>query len=719
LYSGTCSKIFTFQIWRGNGRLLKYSEVVIHHLKAIFNSYAEIFFLNDYRIGAVLFLATFINPNLAIAGLISVLSAYMFARYLNMGDEFLHSGFYTYNPLLVGLSIGFILKIDLLTIFFTIAAGILTFIFSVMTYSIFSYYFRLPILSLPFTIISSTIYLAVANYSKLFVTSMYPHKHFLFLEQVLPVWITGYFKSLGAVLFLPHAIIGLIFAILLFIASRILFMLSIIGYYIGTLIAGLLTGSFFQAFNDISHFNFILIAMALGGVFLIPSISSYLIAIIGVIISTILLSATKTFWALYGIPAFTLPFNLVSLSMIYVLGLLNYPLIAKIIRKTPEETLDFYLTNLKRFKGFERTLHLPFAGVWTVWQGFNGKWTHKGAWKYAYDFIITDEQGRSYIGSGTRLEDYYAYRKPVLSPVRGRIVRVINDIPDNPIGEVNRENNWGNLVIIFDERGFYVEISHFAYNSIKVKEGDWVEVGSFLGLCGNSGYSPQPHIHIQAQLTDLIGAATVPFSFVSYVSDNLFYSNDLPKEGEKVEPIYTDKTLDLKTSFVLDNKFFYDVYVKGEKVAELNLVVKMASDGTFYFDSGKGKLYFGKANSTFYFYRFDGTDEYLKLFFLALAKMPLAYRRNLAWKDFIPIKIFLNSVEKSIVLFISSFYHEFASVEYFAKFINERVIESEVTFPLKDKKKKFKVLIDDYFGFKEIQDLDDDIRIILKGYEYS
>jgi len=693
--------------------------VLVSHLKAIFNSYAEILFLNDYKIGFVLFLSTLVNPNLAIAGLISVLSAYTFARFLNMEKEFLSSGFYTYNPLLVGLSIGYLFKIDILTMFFTITAGILTFIFSVMVYSIFSYYLRIPILSLPFTIISSTIYLAVANYSNLFITSLYPHKHFFILDEFLPIWITGYFKSLGTILFLPYTFIGVVFAVLLFLSSRILFMLSVIGYYVGTFISAVLTGSFYESFSDISHFNFILIAMALGGVFLIPSLSSYTIAIIGVLISTILLSATKTFWALYGIPAFTLPFNIVSLTMIYVLGLLSYPLVAKIIRKNPEETLDFYLTNINRFKGYDRTLHLPFAGEWVVWQGFNGKWTHQGAWRYAYDFIITDEEGKSYSGDGLRLEDYYAYRKPILSAIRGRVVKVVNDIPDNPIGEVNREHNWGNLVIIYDERGFYVEISHFAQYSIKVKEGDWVEVGTFLGLCGNSGYSPQPHIHIQAQLTDSIGATTIPFSFVSYISNNIFYSNDLPRENERVEPIFVDKSLDLKLSFALENKFYYEVFKDDKKVADLKLVVKMAPDGTFYFDSGKGRLYFGKANNTFYFYRFDGNDDYLKMFFLALAKMPLAYRRNLEWRDFIPIKIFLNNIEKSLVLFISSFYHGFAKVEYSAKFVDERVIESKVIFPLKNTDRRFKVVIDEYFGFKEIVDIDNRVKIVMKEFSYS
>ncbi len=686
-------------------------EKILYHTKSILNSYSEIFFLENYIVGGILLLCTFLNPNIGLSGIIAILSAYLFARFLNMGEAFLSSRFYTYNPLLVGLSIGYIFKITPLTVFFTITAGITTFVFSVMLYSLFYYYLKLPILSLPFVFISSTIYLAVLNYSNLFVNSLYQHNNFSFLEEILPVWISGYFKSLGTVLFLPDVFVGLIFSVLIFFMSRILFLLSVIGYYAGSIILGFLTGSFYQSFSDINHFNFILIAMALGGIFLIPSPKSYIIAIIGVLTSTIVLSAVKTFWAFYGIPAFTMPFNFISLTFIYVLGFVGFPLIAKIIRKTPEETLDFYLTNINRFKGTERGIHLPFSGRWTVWQGFNGKWTHKGSWRYAYDFVITDEKGKTYKNSGENLTDYYAFRKPVLSPVRGRVVKVISDLPDNPIGQVDKENNWGNLVIIYDERGFYVEISHFAQHSIKVKEGDWVEIGTFLGLCGNSGYSPQPHIHIQVQLSSEIGAFTVPFSFVSYLSENRFFSNNLPREGEIVEPAYPDKSLDLKMSFILDTEYHYEVLKEGKVIDQLKITVRMSPDGTFYFDSGKGVLYFGKQDGTFYFYRFDGRDKYLKTFFMALPKLPLFYRKSVVWEDFIPIKIVVGGIKKSVILFLSSFRHNFAKVLYKGEFLDEKTVKGCVKSSILNIEKEFTVKFHEFSGIEEIKTEDFEIKL--------
>jgi len=105
------------------------------YLKALINSYAEIFFLEGYFAGVFLCLVTFVNPNVGLAGLICVLAAYLFALFIGVHKEFLQSGFYTYNPLLVGLSIGYLFKLNCLTVFFIASAGILTFI---ATYSLYN-----------------------------------------------------------------------------------------------------------------------------------------------------------------------------------------------------------------------------------------------------------------------------------------------------------------------------------------------------------------------------------------------------------------------------------------------------------------------------------------------------------------------------------------------------------------------------------------------------
>ena len=68
-----------------------------------------------------------------------------------------------------------------------------------------------------------------------------------------------------------------------------------------------------------------------------------------------------------------------------------------------------------------------------------GKWRyHKNtshSWeilpqRYAYDFIIADEEGKSYSGVKEALHSYYCYGKDILAPADGIVVSIENNFPD-------------------------------------------------------------------------------------------------------------------------------------------------------------------------------------------------------------------------------------------------------------------------------------------------
>jgi len=583
-----------------------------------------------------------------------------------------------------------------------VSAGVFTFLLTVVMSSVFTTYLALPVLSLPFVAGSSIAYLASLRYSNLLLAA--PHGNALLsIDLGLPVWLAGFFRSFGAILFSPSVIVGLLFCLTVLYVSRILFLMSAMGYYVGACVRALMLGSVPQAFGDLNNFNFILIAMAVGGVFLVPSLGSYALAAVAVVVSTMFLDSITVFWAAYGIPVFTLPFNVISLGLIYALGRMSYPKVAARIGLTPEETLEDYLALQRRYPGDLRTLSLPFAGKWTVWQGFDGRWTHKGSWRHAYDFVISDERGKTHMGDGARVDDYYCYRKPVLAPVRGRVVRVVDDLPDNPVGTVDKSNNWGNLVVIEDPRGFCVEISHLARGSIHVTEGAWVARGAVLGLCGNSGYSPQPHIHVQAQLGDVVGAATVPFSFTSFSAGSDHHANDLPEEGSRVSPLCPDKRLENLTSFVLDQRQQYAVLRKGEEIDRLALTTRMASDGTFYFESERGRLYFGQHEGTFYFYRVEGRDPWLPLLFLALPRMPLAHQDGLVWRDHVPVGLATSGWRRLLLRLLSAFWPALVDVRTRQRFLGLRRVETVIELDLIGLKERAEVELDAVRGFARIR----------------
>ena len=677
------------------------------HLKAILSSYSEILFLRGWGMGAVILAVTALAPNVAGAGLVAVLAAYVFARFIGLRTVFLESGFYTYNPLLVGLSIGYLFRLTPLTLFFTVTAGIAAFVLTHALFSAVWHYLRLPVLSLPFVLVSSATYLAAGNYSNLYVDSLYP-RPVAALETLVPLWIGGFLRSLGAIFFVPSWIAGAVLAGALLVRSRILFLLAAGGYYVGTLTLATLGGSASAAFTDLNAFNFILIAMALGGVFLVPTGRSYLLALIAVMTSTVLLSSAEIFWSRWGVPVFAFPFNVVTLTFVYVLALVEFPLLAKGVG-TPEEILDEHLTGSLRYPGSVRTLALPFSGEWTIWQGFDGPWTHQGPWRYAYDFVVTGESGETHRGDGHRLEDYLAFRKPVLSPVKGRVVTVVDDLQDNPVGTTDRTHNWGNLVVLRDERGFHVEISHFARGSIRVEEGAWVERGALLGLCGNSGYSPQPHIHVQAQLGERIGDPTVPFSFLAFRSGDRFVANDVPPVGEAVEALPPEKALVNRMAMVLDEVHRFRVTgcdrarFPSLQEGELDLTVRMAPDSTFYLDSGRGRLYFGTHEGTWYVYRVEGRDPCLQALFLALPRLPLAYRPGLRWQDHVPSGVVTSGVRRALIRLVRSFAPRLGTVRVDLEFADEGRIRGSVTSGILRRQWDTEVVLHPFRGLESVR----------------
>jgi urea transporter len=648
-------------------------------LKAIFSSYSEVLFGSGFWLGILIFAITLVNPGVAIAGLLAVLAAYLFARFVGMHKQFLASGYYTYNPLLVGLSVGDICSLSPLSLTLTAVAGILAFMVTVVTANVFATYFKLPILSVPFVIVSSVVYLVANRYSNLLVAPDNTNPLYI-ADFGLPITLSGYFTSLGALFFAPSVLVGIVLAIVIFVESRILFLLSLIGFYVGAGTRALMLGSVPQAFGDPSNFNLTLVAMAIG-VFVVPAARNYLLAILLVAASTLIYDAASALTATMGLPVFTLPFNLTALLTIYALGVVRYPFLPAALGETPEQTLETWLANRLRYDCELRSIHLPFAGEWTVWQEFDGPWTHTGSWRHAYDFVITDENGQTHRDGGDELEHFYCFNKPVLSPVRGTVVKVINQLEDNAPGHLDETRNWGNLVLIHEPRGFYVLLAHFAEASISVVEGAWVERGTPLGKCGNSGYSPQPHIHVQVQLTPKIGDPTAPFTFLSYKLGKTYHAHGLPAESANVEALYIDKRIDKLTTFLLDDRHVFRGVRRGHADEEVTLRVRIAPDGTFYFESERGRLYFGRHEGTLYFYRAEGDDPWLRLLLVASPRMPLAYRPGLTWDDHLPVSAACSGLRLSLARFLASFRHCFAEVQTSQIFSDPHTIHTHIYAP--------------------------------------
>ena len=227
-----------------------------------------------------------------------------------------------------------------------------------------------------------------------------------------------------------------------------------------------------------------------------------------------------------------------------------------------------------------------------------------------------------------------------------------------------------------------MELSHFAHRTIRVQEGQWVERGALLGLCGNSGYSAQPHIHVQVQADARIGAATLPFSFVSYRHGDIYHANDLPREADDVEPLVVEQQLDEAATFLPDSVQQFEVLRGGRPAGKVAFRVAIAADGTHYFQSDQGWLYFGKHEGTFYFYRLEGDDPCLRLVLLALPRLPLAFKPRLAWNDSIPAGMAVTGIPRLLARLGNLVWPRLAYVEISQRFVDRYCVESSLQHPL-------------------------------------
>lgn len=97
------------------------------------------------------------------------------------------------------------------------------------------------------------------------------------------------------------------------------------------------------------------------------------------------------------------------------------------------------------------------------------------------------------------LRKYYVFGGPVYSPVRGQVVKAVDDLPDLLPPDMDREHPYGNHVIIkCTDTGVHLFLVHLQQNSLLLSEGDAVGVGQPIGKVGNSGNSTEPHLHIHA-----------------------------------------------------------------------------------------------------------------------------------------------------------------------------------------------------------------------------
>lgn len=148
---------------------------------------------------------------------------------------------------------------------------------------------------------------------------------------------------------------------------------------------------------------------------------------------------------------------------------------------------------------------LPFEGDWLVsWGGENPEDNHhigSPPQDRAIDLrkIIAGTENLTCKGDPKRNESYGCWAQPIIAPIDGIVEVAVDGVPDNIPGELNRTSAMGNYLMLKSPEGFVVVLAHFKQGSLARKAGEQVKAGDFLALCGNSGNSTEPHLHLHVQ----------------------------------------------------------------------------------------------------------------------------------------------------------------------------------------------------------------------------
>ena len=633
-------------------------------LKGVLNSYSQVFFSDKRLFSIILLGVTFVDPFAGFFGLVSVMFTNGIGLYLGFNKYIIARGIYGFNSLLVGLGLGIYFAPGWQLFLIVLLASVLTLFISISAEGVIGKYV-LPYLSIPFIISIWIVTLATRDLTALGVSqrgvytlnelyqlggstliSLYEWWHRLPAYTSLHV----YFISLGAIFFQFNILSGVIIAAGLLYYSRIAFTLSLLGFYSAFLFYEVVGADLNEINYSYIGFNYILTSIAIGGFFVIPGRSSYLWVIFLIPLVALLTMSLSSVFAIFYLPVYSLPFNIMVLLFLYVLKfrIRNGNNLHTVFYQynSPEKNLYAFRNASERFARSPAVkIKLPFFGEWTVTQAYNGEHTHKGEWRHALDFEIFDDQGRSFRGEGDECSDYYCYDKAVLAPADGTVEDINDGIEDNQIGQVDLLNNWGNTIIIKHGEGLYSKLSHLKSKSITVKRGEQVKQGQIIARCGNSGRSPVPHLHLQLQATPYIGSQTIDYPFSHYILKGkngfAFRSFNVPEKGQIVINIEVNPLLKNAFNLVPGRKIHISE-TRNNKKTPLSWEVQTSiyNKSCIACNKTSSRAWFENDGVIWYFTHFEGDrSSLLYYFYLAAYKVQQGFYQGISLTDEYPVNL--------------------------------------------------------------------------------
>ncbi len=652
-------------------------------IQSTLNSYSLVFFSLNNVFAFCILTVTFFTPFVGFCGLLSVASINLLAHFIGFNKEEIKTGLFGFNALFLGMALGYEFNFNFPFIVLFLSSIIILLLITVSMKGFLGMY-NLPFLVFPFILTYWVVSLSATNFEYILLdenhiyainkstkesTSVWYQIVHILDTIAIPPFLTAFLKTLSGTFFQKSILGGLIIALGLLQFSRIAFSLSFIGFSCAYFYYFIFGADVSDLTHNLLGANFIFTAIAIGCFFIIPNTYSYLTVIILTPIVLLSSLALTKILGTFQIRAYSFSFSLVTTIFLFALNqrlFSNYLTVVTLQYFSAEKTIYKYINSLQRFKNEHLyKVSLPFIGEWNVSQGYDGSITHLGDWGKALDFVIEDSLENTYYlptnpKDGFQRENFYCYDKEILAPYDGYVYDIINTVEENDVGDMDTSRNWGNTVIMNHLNGLFSQISHVKKDSFKVFVGQYVKKGTVLATCGNSGRSPEPHIHFQFQTSPYLGSKTFPYPISYFIErkdkQRFLRISEIPNEKAFISNVLVNELLVIGFSLLPGKKLTLRKENTKDEI-HWEVFTDAYNRTHIYCHNSKSYAYFVNDGTMFYFTDFEGDKKSILFqFYLAAYRQLLGYYEGIKVEDKVPLIHFNKKIAQFFQDFLAPFY---------------------------------------------------------------
>lgn len=299
----------------GDGsRLPAFTDTVLRGLGQVMfqnNSYAGLLFLVGIACNSLVF---------AGAALLGTIASTLAAIVLGADRQAVRNGMFGFNGGLVGIALlCFLEPAPLVWTCVVIAAASSTIVMAAMLTALDAS--RMPVLTAPFVLTSLCVLLASARFGGLQTTDLLPTASLPKAATVEGVVTAstlgeGVLTGIGQVFLQDNMLSGALFTLGLFVASRRACLAALAGSFAGMLVAWGLGAAEPAIRAGAFGYNSVLVAIAVSGAVLAPSRVATACALFAALATPVVTAATAAALEPFGMPALTLPFVLVTWTVL-------------------------------------------------------------------------------------------------------------------------------------------------------------------------------------------------------------------------------------------------------------------------------------------------------------------------------------------------------------------------------------------------------------------